>query len=247
MVTARQITNGRRFGNATLDADLEHLRAYFAFNENAGNFLNSAPFGDDGPMGRSGAVTYGASGVGGGGVSFADGIALSRRISGMLPGGGFSEFSINFWIEAPDATPASGKALFALSNASGVNPLFQLELDSGGNVNLYVDGAFRISGTTVLSDNTRYRITVRRALNAGTPTWYLYIDGVEEGTATGAANTFDCASVDYLYVGRAAAILAWPNNAIISGLSVWSKALSTSQIAALEGGGTPVVLKGAGL
>ena len=236
-----QLTSNARFDNATLDALLPYLSGYFNFRETSENFTNAVHPRLSG-LSRGGAVTYGAAGKDSGGVSFADGVYLAAVSANLIDIGSYAEFQAHFWINFTDATPAAGKALFCISPTVGTNPAFELEIDTGGNLNLFIDGSFRLTGTTVLSDATDYFISIRRYSNAGTPTWELLINNASEGTTTGAADTFNVLLNPYFFFGRIGSTLAW-NPGILSAFSVW-KTGDSGIVSALYNSGTGRFLVG---
>ena len=75
---------------------------------------------------------------------------------------------------------------------TGTSTLAEIRLDSSGNLRLYAGAsgaALQATGTTVLSINTWYRITLSYTItNASTSEWRVYLDGALELTASNPAS-----------------------------------------------------------
>lgn len=246
MVTARQITNGRRFGNATLDALLPFLEGYYDFQDDAGDgrtYLNKAPFGRCGPMTAQGLtpVSTGPDGKGATSASNTDyGVASAQSLVFL----GRAGLTLCQWVNLADATPASAGNLLGFSGWSAAGISAQVNTD--GSIRFFNGINFGITGSAGdFSDNTDAFVALVRRDNGGTPTFYLYLDGVEIGSSTTNGN------VSYerrnLLTGRNSTS---SNDSFIgerSALMMWSRGLSGSEISALYNSGSGRFLQGADL
>jgi len=96
---------------------------------------------------------------------------------------GTGDFTIEFWFRT-ESLPGSGNYHFlydARSTGTGTQPSIIL---NNQRIKYYTAGAFRINGTTVLSNNTWYHAALVKS--SGTTT--LYLDGSSEGTYSDSNN-----------------------------------------------------------
>ena len=241
---ALSLTSNARFDNATLDAALPNLLAYYDFSETDFNFRNKAPNPRIGKLFPVGGVTVSSAGPDGKGVDFDATTDYLQSSPGQLPICPGAEFSINFWHAPDDATPAAERVIAGVNEGSASSNGIGIDITTGARLLLFAAGATRITGATgTFSDATNAMVTLRRYLNAGTPTWEIYLNGTSEGTATTSADTLSILSTWFLHVGRYAATA---NNSpgVTSALSVWDKALSTAETAALYNSGAGRFLLG---
>ena len=90
---------------------------------------------------------------------------------------GAGDFTFSCYHNPDDATPASETHILTAGTTNG------LDLLASGALRIYLNGGVILdSSTGVLSDGVESRITYLRRNNAGTPTIYIYVDGVEVGS-----------------------------------------------------------------
>lgn len=229
------------FSNTTIDASIRYLTSYFRFDEASGSFRSSAPFNKDLVLSPStGTFTYAATGIEGAGKGVTTPTAgfISGMIGAALPASPGAEFTAEFWYKPTDATPGVTARLMYFSAAGGSDGtevgVYQL---TTGELNVYAAGSIAITGTTVLADNTMYHVALVRRDVAGTRTWFLYINGTQEGTSTTNAATKDMARSPLMtlngLIGTADGQIA-----IYSSVATWACALSAAQITARYNSGT---------
>ena len=165
-----------------------------------------------------------------------------------LPNSSFDftgDFSISTWVKIP-ANPSGYSAIFGNYNYDIIYNLgYNIGLGTDRKVYFSINGSagsFFINSTTTLALNTWYHITVRRDSVAKTS--YLYINGTLEAQAT---NT----NITITYGTRAIqptigasrinnqGVLSSQNhfNGQIDTLTIWNKALTTSEVSALYNSG----------
>lgn len=121
----------------------------------------------------------------------------------MQPAG--REFMFGCYLTPDDATPASTNHILALDPSARAGA----QLKPDGAIEMLVNGStIGSSSTAVLSDGVESRLNFIRRNNAGTLTWYIYVDGVEVGAITGAA--LDIAEITQLRNSQIGLSLALP-------------------------------------
>lgn len=229
----------RRFNNATLDAAIESLRLYYLMNETAAPLKNTAPYGPRAPIGAIGAVTYGQTGLGGAGYGVdVDNTEYLSGMPGSIACGEGSPFTLNFGYTPDDGRPGAQNQIVYANLSSGANYEFAIEVDTSGHLLLYGPSAsLLITGSGQMSNGggVSYLISLRRYINAGTPTFELFLNGVSQGTSTtgaGALISSDAALTHGL--GGAVAAIA---PAIFDNESFWDSG-DSALITALYNSGT---------
>ena len=239
------------FNNATLDAISSDCVQYFKMDEGIGALIHDCV---NGGWNRVSSV---ASGLGTWATSIpgSAGYTLSGNANNWFSGaspstaghGAFrlnqtagSEFSLNFWLKLTDATPAALSPLAGVNPDSGTTALCVLAtLATSGAVNLYSQGSTRVTSSTLLQDNTLYMITLVNRTVTATPTWFLYLNSVEEGSSTSGANTANpITQGTHVTVGTGGGAGTSAAGTTIGQVSLWKRALSASEISALYNGGT---------
>lgn len=238
MVTARQITNGRRFGNATLDSLLGKLLAFYPLTESDLVFLNYAPQGHGTPLygQESTGITAGASGA-----VFGDtGDYASSHQPGLISPVSDAPFTLSLQYTPTDATPAAARVLLSYT-PSGSTAGFGIDNNTSGGVSLYMNGSYRVTGGASLSDGVESNITITRRNDSGTMTTHVFVDGVSQGSSTaGGAGLLSA----LLSLGRFGTNAANMNPGTMRNLSVWAHGMSDAEVAALD---SNPALEGAGL
>lgn len=109
------------------------------------------------------------------GLDSGAGTAVWRASMPIYTGAG--DFTFSCYHNPDDATPASETHILTAGTTNG------LDLLASGALRIYLNGGVILdSSTGVLSDGVESRITYLRRNNAGTPTIYIYVDGVEVGS-----------------------------------------------------------------
>lgn len=230
-----------RFNNATLDAALKNLVAYYDFSETDLNFLNKAPHGVFGKLGQVGGVTLGTGGPDGKGVVISANTKYCTATAFSLPRAA-SEFTLAFWVAPDDATPTSTSSFGSISDLGGSNGITTGYNATTGYPHIYANGAFRITGVSnPFTDDVMSLVVVRCYNNAGTLTYELLVDNSSIGTSTAGIIT---PAFYYLNVARFSTSL---NESVVGELSAfmfWDKALDSSEMSALYNSGAGRFLVG---
>lgn len=247
MVTARQITNGRRFGNATLDAILDNLVAYNSLRQAALPFSDQSP--NPNPRNILHEDSESSTSVT---EDTADGVSLDGSSSYLL--GPIPQFqvkfktpyTINFFVKPSDLSAEASGIAIAIGPEDG-SSLRAVNVEDDGTAKLRTSSNNFISGSPGdLADNTLSMITIIHTWSGGTGTMALYVDNVLIGSSTN--NGGATMQPDYgIFFGRTGFTL---NNALAGNyrdISYWNTALGSTERAALWNSGSPRYLQGAGL
>lgn len=225
------------FSNSALDSLIPNLTGYFPFNDTSGNFKSIT--GNTSAFGASAAVTTGDNVYSGYGMDMADGVYLTNSSPLLLPFGLNAEFSVSFLYRV-DSAPASAKAILGISTEGAVfSNILELELNTSKQINLFAGSGFEITGSTVLTNGVTYMVTLVRRLNAGVLTWYLYINGSQEGSSTSGA--FYVEGNPFVYFGRIGNAAVWQPGGLACA-SFWNIGLSAAQVTSLYNSGTFSIL-----
>ena len=215
------------------------LKAYYNYAETSGNLLNHSPSGDS--IGSSGDLTTGGTitkSANDWNFSSTDGNAIETTTS--ILAGTHSAWTMNIWFK-----PASVRASYMLcftANDGNTNNFCSINTEAGGTMLGSVSGVggtqITISSSTNYSTSTMQMVTVvYDGSLSGAARLKIYYNGTSEGTASG--------TPDATYTLTTYPSVAKQGNsgqAFYTGhiydTSLWSRALSSTEITTLYNGGT---------
>lgn len=214
----------------TVTITIQGVVARWKFDENAGT--NAADSSGNGANGTLVSATW-TGGKSGSAVLF-DGTASGITFGNGPSLSGLTDFTVATWVKT-SATAAG--IILQQRDDPNYNGEYMLGTNATGNVTfmLYGDGGYQFdfSSSGAVNDGNWHFVSATRAGDVGS----IYIDGVLSGTATGTArNLLAAAKVFAGYDGR-------DNNRYFNGaldeMSLYNRALSASEIAALVGSNQP--------
>jgi len=223
-------------------SDLSGLKAWYNFAQTSGNLLNMATNDDsldaNGDLSTTGTITKTAG-------AWVFGGGSAQNSTNALPST-FSTFTMNMWIK-PNAGDTRGYAFVLSGNDGNTNNFSTINGSASSRwqptVGAY-SGTEAISYTTSSTDSSAFQMVtlVYNGALSGTARIQTYFNGSAEGTptATPVANA-TAASIICLAIqgnsGQTPIFLATYKDA-----SIWSRALSSSEVTELYNSGTPFPL-----
>ena len=219
-------------------------KAWYDFRETTGNLLNHASgadtMGTNADLTASGTITKTANAWN---FSSTDGKAIETATDALA--GTFSAYTLNCWIK-----PASTRAAYTFiltANDGNTNNFNSINTTAGGKIQGAVSG---VGGTQiVIESTTSYSTSVKQMVTSvydaslsGTARLKIYFNGTSEGTASGTPDATYTTGTKIAGVAVQGTSGQPQYTGIFYDGSIWSRALSASEITTLYNGGTPLAL-----
>lgn len=232
----------RKFNNATLDTeDLLGSLIYFPTTVSSGALISKSPIQPQKAFWAKGTINYGETGANGDAIRFSTTGYLKTTVGELLGTiSSESDFTILFPYRPVDSTPSSKSTILGIGSTGGAN---SLDLRTNGTLGWQRSGSYRISGSTVLTSDTRHQVGIRRKDGVFT----MFLDGAAEGLTSTTDGTRSWPSTDFIGFGTQAGGNNEFQDAYLEDVIIALYAWSDAQIAAHYDAGAFRALQGVGL